>query len=83
MYLLLERGEGREKERERNISVQNTNLLPLSHLHPETCNPGSCPDQESNQGPFALWDDAQPTKPHWSGLKNNVFLTRCSMVLSL
>ena len=24
------------------------------------CNPGMCPDQESNQGPFGLQDNAQP-----------------------
>ena len=35
----------------------------------QTRNPGLCPDQESNQQPFALWDDAQPTEPHQSGLE--------------
>ena len=33
-----------------------------------TCNPGTYPDWESNQRPFVLRDDAQPTEPHWSGL---------------
>ena len=27
-----------------------------------------CPDYESNQQPLDLWDYAQPTKPHQSGL---------------
>ena len=44
MYLFLERGEEREKERERNINV----WLPLTH--PQTGdlahNPGVCPDWE-------------------------------------
>ena len=45
-FFFLERGEGREKEK-RNIDV----WLPLTH--PPTgdvaCNPGMCPDWESNQ----------------------------------
>ena len=44
---ILEREERREKEKERNISV----WLPL--MHPLTgdlaCNPGMCPDWESNR----------------------------------
>ena len=46
VYLLLERGEGREKERERNISQ-----VPLAHPHR---NSGMCPDPESNWPPFGL-----------------------------
>ena len=46
-YLFLERGEGREKERERNINV----WLPL--MCPPTGDlardPGICPDWESNR----------------------------------
>ena len=30
-------------------------------------NPGMYPDQESNLGHFALWDNAQPTESHQSG----------------
>ena len=26
-----------------------------------------CPDQGSNQRPFAVWDDTPPTEPRWSG----------------
>ena len=47
LYLFLDRGEGREKERERNINV----WLPL--VQPPTGdlahNPGMCPDWELNQ----------------------------------
>ena len=39
------------------------------------CNPGMCPDRESNQRPFALWDGAQPTEPHQSGLNYIIFFT--------
>ena len=46
IYLFLERGEGREEERERNISVRDVDWLPLSR--PPTwdlaCNLGMCPD---------------------------------------
>ena len=65
IYLFLERGEGRE----RNIDVRNIDQLPLTCALTgnQTRNPGMCPDQKSNWWPFALWDGAQPTEPHWSG----------------
>ena len=43
--LFLERGEGMEKERERNISVWFPPMLPTGDL---ARNPGMCPDWESN-----------------------------------
>ena len=46
-YLFLEKGEGREKERERNINVRS----PLT-LHPTgdlARKAGTCPDWESNR----------------------------------
>ena len=54
-YLFLEWGEGREKEREKNIDVWVKNLSVASHKVP--CgglgsNPGMCPDWESNWRPF-------------------------------
>ena len=70
-YLLLKREEGREKERERNITVwEKHHHLPLPHTSPRglACNPGMCSDWESNQKPFGLLDDTQPTAPHQSGL---------------
>ena len=46
IYLVLERGGGREKERERNINV----WLPLAPTAGDLAhNPGGCPDWESNQ----------------------------------
>ena len=57
-YLFLERGEGRDKERERNINVREKHHLVASHMHPDpgdwTLNPGMCPDQELNWGHFSL-----------------------------
>ena len=50
IYLLLERGDGREKDRERNIKcVVASPVLPTGDL---ACNPSTCPDWESNQRPF-------------------------------
>ena len=47
LNLFLDRGEGKAKERERNINV----WLPLAHPAPGILarNPGMCPDWESNQ----------------------------------
>ena len=66
IYLFLERGERREKERERNINV----WLPLMSSHTEdlACNPGMCPDWESNQWPFGSQTSAQSTEPRQPGL---------------
>ena len=43
---------------------RNIDWLPLAR----TCNPGTCPDQESNWQPFVLRDNTQLTEPHQSGL---------------
>ena len=59
-----------KKVRETSMCKTNSDLLPLTRAptRDETHNPGMCPDLESNQQPFALWDDARPTEPHQSGL---------------
>ena len=78
IYLFLERGEGREKERERSINVGEIHQLVAFHMPPTgnlAHNPGMCPDQELNQRPFILWDDAQLAEPHWSGRKH--FFLKC------
>ena len=65
--LFLERGEGREKERERNINV----CLPLAHHSPtrnSACNPGMCPYWELNQQPSSSQAGTQSTEPHQPGL---------------
>ena len=49
MYLFLERGERKEKERDRNMDVQEKHRLVVSHTPPTRHlerNPGKCPDQE-------------------------------------
>ena len=51
LLLILERGEGMEKERERNVDQ-----LPLEYTltGDHTRHPGICADWESNRHPFGL-----------------------------
>ena len=49
IYLILERGEGWEKEREKHQCVVASYVAPTGDL---AHNPGMCPDWESNQQPF-------------------------------
>ena len=69
MYLFSGKGEGREKKKERNIAVTNIDQLRLTGIltRDQTHNLGMCSDWESNQWPFVLWDDIQPTEPPQSG----------------
>ena len=60
--LCLEKGEGREKERERDIDQL---LLKRSPTGDQARKPGMCPDLESSRWP---WDNAQPTAPCQSQL---------------
>ena len=49
IHLFLERGEGREGERERNINVREIHESLASHMPPTgnlAHNPGMCPDWE-------------------------------------
>ena len=67
IYLFLERGEGREKERKRKkLQCVIVSCAPptgdLAH------NPGMCPDWELNQQPFALQACTQSTELHQPGL---------------
>ena len=71
IYLLLQRGGGREKERERNSNVWKIHPLVASHTPPTgdlAHNPGMCPDWESNQWPFSLQAGTESTEPHQPGL---------------
>ena len=82
MYLLLERGKGREKVKERNIDfVQEKHQLFASRTPPTwmACNPGMCPDHESNRRPFGLQASAQSTEPHYPGREFR-FLKHCGKI---
>ena len=54
-------GEGREKERERNIHQLSPMHTPASDQIP---NPGTCPDPESNRRLSALLDDTRLSGLH-------------------
>ena len=54
---ILERGGGREKDRERNIDVRETHQCTRAWTSRK---PGVCRDKEPNQWPFPLWGNAQP-----------------------
>ena len=67
IYLFLERGKRRKKERERNINV----FLPLACPPPTgdlDYNPGMCLHWELNQQPFASQLGAWSTEPPQPGL---------------
>ena len=66
LFIFRERG-GREKERERNIEVWEKHQLAVSCGPPTgdlACNPGMCPDWESNHWPFGSQADTESTEPH-------------------
>ena len=68
-YLCIFReGEAREKRRERNVNVWVASRTPPTG--DLVCNPGMCPDWESNQRRFGLQASTQSTEPHQPGLKN-------------
>ena len=70
MYLFPDRGEGKEKERERNISVWLPHTPPTVDL---AHNPGMCLDWELNQQPFSLQVGTQSTEPYQLGLGKYFF----------
>ena len=70
LYLFIFREKGREKERERNIDVQEIHQWVASGTPPTgnlAHNPGMCPDWESNWQPFGSQARSQSTEPHQPG----------------
>ena len=64
IYVILERGEGREKEGEKHQRVVASRAPPTGDL---ACTPGMWPDWELNQPPFGSQAGAQSTEPHQPG----------------
>ena len=83
--LFLEGGERKEKERERNIDVQEKHQLAAS-CTPSTgdlaCNPGICPDWELNQWPFGSEAGTQSTEPQHPGPPAILIFTKDSWLLT-
>ena len=68
-YLIF-RERGKEGDRERETSISYLDALQTGTKSATT---GMRPHWESNQQPFTLWDNAQPTEPHQSGQNNTLF----------
>ena len=73
------RARGREGERdgEKHQCVTASHMSPTGDL---ACNPGMCPDWESNWWSFSLQAGTQSTEPHQPGLKyffKNIFVCIC------
>ena len=66
LFIFRERAREREKEEEKHRCVVVSHTPPIRDL---ACNPGMCPDRESNQRPFDLQAGTQSTEPHQPGLK--------------
>ena len=62
--LFIFREEESEKERGKHQCVVASHMLPIGDL---ACNPGTCPDWESNQQPFGLQGGTQSTEAHQLG----------------
>ena len=71
LFIYFWRGEGREKERKKNINVWSP--LKRSLLGNLAHNPGMCPDWERNPRPFAFQARAQSTELHQLGLFSCLF----------
>ena len=63
IYLFLKRGNGKEKERDRNTVMREKHRSVATRVHGMNQHAGTGPDRR----PFTVGDDAQPTGPHWSG----------------
>ena len=73
IYLFLEKREGREGEKHQRVVASRA--PPTGDL---ACNPGMCPDWESNWQPFGSQACTQSTEPYQPGLEfsvNSLFLS--------
>ena len=65
IYFIFREGKGGEREGKKHQCVVASGAPLTGDL---ACNPGMCPDQESNQPPFGLQAGTQSTEPHQPGL---------------
>ena len=78
-----------EREREGEREGKTQKCVVVFH-EPRTgdpaCNPGMCPDWESNQWPFGLQAGTQPTEPHQPGPSFSFFsvwVVSCFWLISI
>ena len=65
LFIFRERGMEGERKGEKHQYVVASHMTLTGDL---ACNPGMCPDWESNQWPFGLQASTQSTEPHQPGL---------------
>ena len=65
VFIFRERGREGEREREKHKCVVASHAFPTGDL---ACNPGMCPDRESNRQPFGSQARAQSTELGQPGL---------------
>ena len=64
LFFFTEKGKEGEREGEKYQCVVASHVPPIGT---QPCNPGTCPDWESNRRPFGSQSGAQSTGPHQSG----------------
>ena len=68
LFIFRQRGREGEREGEKHQCVVASLVPPTGDL---ACNPGMCPDRESNRKPFGSQASAQSTETHHPGLKTH------------
>ena len=68
-YLFIFRLRWREGEKHQYVVASHT-----PHTRDPACNPGMCPDWESNQLPFGSQASTQSTEPQQTGQKANILI---------
>ena len=68
MLIDFKQREGRERQKEWNINVRNTDQLPLGMLGTNS-QPAMCPDQNPACDLLVYKTTLQPTEPHQPGRK--------------
>ena len=72
LFIFRERGREGEREGEKHQCVVASWAPPPGDL---ACNPGMCPDRESNWPPFGSQAGIQSTEPHQPGQKSPLYLS--------
>ena len=75
LFIFRVRGREGEREGEKHQCVVASRVPPTRDL---ACNPGTCPDWESNGRPFALQSSARSIEPHLPGLLYKIIVNRAS-----
>ena len=80
LFNFRERGKEGEREGEKQQCVVTSHTPPTGNL---ACNPGMCPDWESNQWPFGLQAGTQSTEPHQLGKISIILIHSHQMAIAI